>query len=133
MKIKTDVRLHLPQEKIIYQHFRRVAGIYRYMLSYIIDIGVIDWWKYGFRWDEETQSLEPVIEVQSTENRNSNTLINIKSTKTNQTRLECHREHLQNIFKKQSHISKKNIDDIVEATGLTKKQISDWFSKKENR
>ena len=99
------------------------------MLSYVMDIGVIDWCKYGFRWDEETQSLEPVIEVQSTENGNSNTLINIESTKTNQTRPECHREHLENIFKKQSHISRKKIDDIAEATGLTRKQIRDWFSK----
>ena len=108
-KNKADVRLHLPQEQIIYQHFRRVAGVYRYMLSYVMDIGVIDWCKYGFRWDEETQSLEPVIEVQSTENGNSNTLINIESTKTYQTRSECHREHLENIFKKQSQISRSMI------------------------
>ena len=60
------------------------------MLSYIMDIGVINWCKYGFRWDEETQSLEPVIEVQSTENGNNNTLINTVSTKTKQTRPECH-------------------------------------------
>ena len=101
-KIKADdVRLHLPQEKIIYQHFRRAAGVYRYMLSCVMDIGVIDWCKYGFRWDEETQSLEPVTEVRSTENGNRNTLIIIESTKTNQTRLECRKEHLENIFKKQ--------------------------------
>ena len=86
-----------------------------------------------FRWDKETQLLEPVIEVQSTENRNSNTLINIESTNTNQTRPECHREHLENIFKKQSHKSRKNIDDIVEARGLTRKQINDWFSTKKKK
>ena len=79
------------------------------MLSYVMVIGVIDWCYCGFRWDEETQSLEPVIEVQSTENGNSNTLINIESTKTYQTRSECHREHLENIFKKQSQISRSMI------------------------
>ena len=42
-KMKADVRLRLPQENIIHQHFRRVAGIYRYMLSYVMDSGVIDW------------------------------------------------------------------------------------------
>ena len=72
------------------------------MLSYVVDIGVIDWGKYGFHRDEETQSLKPVIEVKSTENGNNNTLINIASTKTNQTRSECHIEHLENIFEKQS-------------------------------
>ena len=72
-----------------------------------MDIGVIDWCKYGFRWDEETESLEPVIEVQSTENGVTNTLINIESTKTNQTRPECHREHLEKYVKKQLHISRK--------------------------
>ena len=54
-KIRAGDQLHLPQEKIIYQRFRRVTGVYRYMLSYVMDIGVIDWCKYGFRWDKETQ------------------------------------------------------------------------------
>ena len=107
IKIKADVLMHLPQEKIMYQRFRRVSRVYCYMLSYVVDIGVIDWGKYGFHWDEETQSLKPVIEVQSTENGNSNTLINIASTKANRTRPECHIEHLENIFEKQSHISRK--------------------------
>ena len=74
---------------------------------YVINIGVIDWYKYGFRWDEETQSLEPVSGVPRTENGNSNMLINIELTKTNQTRPECHREHLKNRIKKYSHISRK--------------------------
>ena len=98
-KVKADVRLHLPHEKITYQHFRRVAGVYRYMLSCVMDVGVTDWCKYGFRWDKETQLLEPVIEVKSTENGNSNTLINIELTKTNQIRPECHREHIKNIYR----------------------------------
>ena len=51
-KIKADVLLHLPQENIMYQHFRRVAGVYRYTLSCVKDIGVTDWCKYGFCWDE---------------------------------------------------------------------------------
>ena len=63
------------------------------MLSYVMDTKVIDWCKYGFRWIEETHSLEPVIDVQISENGNSHRLINIESTKTNQSRPECHREY----------------------------------------
>ena len=70
------------------------------MFSYVKDIGATDWCKYGFCWNDYTKSLESIIEVQSTENENNNTLVNIGSTKKNQTKPECNREQLGNISKK---------------------------------
>lgn len=59
------------EERNIYQHCRRVAGVYRYMHSYIQDLGAIDWTNYGFQFDSEVDSFIPIIFTKDPKEKNN--------------------------------------------------------------
>jgi len=55
-------RSHLPEEGTLHNHYRRVAGAFKYMSNYMQDKPTkLDWKQYGYQFDEETQSFTATI------------------------------------------------------------------------
>ena len=53
---RKSFRSRLPEERTILQHFRRVSGACKYMLSYASSsMEKIDWANNGFEYDNETK------------------------------------------------------------------------------
>ena len=49
---RKSFRSRLPEERTILQHFRRVSGACKYMLSYASSsMEKLDWTNYGFEYD----------------------------------------------------------------------------------
>ena len=64
---RKNVRSRLPEKRTILQHFRRVSGAYKYMLSYASSsMEKLDWTNYGFEYDNETKCYYPIIATKST-------------------------------------------------------------------
>ena len=54
---RKNLRSRLPNETTIFQHFRRVSGAYKYMLSYSDNVmEEIGWKNFDFGHNDETKS-----------------------------------------------------------------------------
>ena len=63
MQKRKNIRSLLQDERTILQHFRRVSGAYKYMLSYASNkMEKIGWLNFRFEYDEWTKNYYPIIQ-----------------------------------------------------------------------
>ena len=133
---RKNVRSRLPEERTILQHFRRVSGAYKYMLSYASSsMEKLDWTNYGFEYDNETKCYYPIIATESTtKNITSETEEKViaapKKRSKSITKTKKQLIILEKEFEVSNYLNNKAIANLINATGLTKTQIQDWFSRK---
>ena len=143
-KKRKNVRLHLPDEHILYQHFKRVSGVFKYMLTYVIDHCInIEWSKYGFEFNSETQMFYPSIfikEIHKKTQEKKAVISPFKLIKSDTHKNKCKIKSetqikLLNVaYEKDQHVQTgEELDRLIQTTGLSKKQIQDWFSKKRKK
>jgi len=71
------VNKHLPPDDILFNHYRRVLGAYKYILSYFqVPSPKINWNQYGFRFDNETQLFSPIL---TSSQQNTISKVNVKT------------------------------------------------------
>ena len=61
-----NVWSRIPDERTILQHFGRVSGAYKYILSYASSMEKLDWKNYGFEYDNKAKRYYPIITTEST-------------------------------------------------------------------
>ena len=131
---RKNIRSRLPDEKTILQHFRRVSGAYKYMLSYASDkMEKIDWLNYGFEYDDGTKSYYPIIQCDEIPLRtrplppkNDPPQKRSKLNPKSQEQIEILEKEILNC----NYLNDKSLGNMKNVTGLKRAQIQDWFSRK---
>jgi len=137
-------RSRLPEEFTLLNHFRRVNGAYKYMANYFTGLSEkVNWLNYGYVFDLETKTFSPVISNPNKQaNKSIPTSINKKkgenkenkeTTKNFQIKTKEQLQLLQQYFEKSATIDSMNTSILMEKSGLSTKQIRDWFSSKRKR
>jgi len=117
-------------EHILFQHYKRVSGTFRYMLSYVTpSIGKIEWTNFGFEYDSETLSFNPLIHMKDVPKNPEKEKQNTKSSSNITAKTVEQKQVLQQAFDKNPKLLKSETQLLAEKTGLTKQQIQCWFSK----
>ena len=134
---RKNIRSRLPDEKTILQHFRRVSGAYKYMLSYASDkMEKIDWLNYGFEYDDGTKSYYPVIQCDEIPLR-TRPLPPKNDPPQKCSKLNPKSQEQIDILEKEflncNYLSDKSLDNLINVTGLKRAQIQDWFSRKRRK
>jgi len=136
-KLKSNVRLHLPDEPVLYQHYKRVSGAFKYMLTYIFNTPMIDWSQYGYKLDNEKKCYYPAIfmtfkpslktKVMNSDDNKENNIR--KKNRKSATQLNL----LNEAFEEQPFLEDVKLECLTNETKLSKKVIRDWFSKERKR
>ena len=127
-------RSRLPDEKTILQHFRRVSGACKYMLSYTSDkMEKIDWLNCGFEYDDGTKSSYPIIQCDEIP-LNKRSLLPKSDHPQKRSKLNPKSQEQIQILEKEflncNYLKDKSLDNLINVTDLKRAQIQDWFSRK---
>ena len=128
---RKSFRSRLPEERTILQHFRRVSGACKYMLSYASSsMEKLDWTNYGFEYDNETKCYYPIIATKNTTKNITNekeekviTAPKKRSKFTTKTKEQL--TILEKEFEVSNYLNNKAIANLIKETGLAKPQIQD--------
>ena len=132
---RKNLRSCLPNEATIFQHFCRILGAYKYMLSYSNNVmEEIDWENFAFEYNDETKYYYPIIIKDTFLPIKNNTLINNPKISTQKriktTKMEDQLTALNKQFQTSSYLDGSSLKKLITETKLTKTQIQDWFSRK---
>ena len=141
-KKRENPRSHLPDEDAILQHFKRVHGVYKYMLRYIHDhLPAVEWCNYGFEYDDETKQFHPKIFIpeihldsrkRKQQTTQATAICDAKQPKKNFKTPE-QKEQLITEFNKSPTLTNETLTKLISTTGLTRKKIQTWFSKERTK
>lgn len=96
------------------------------MHSYIQDTGVIDWTNYGFQFDSEVDSFIPIIFTKDPKQKNNSSISKVKEHSKRKTLAQC--SILKDALNKSNIVKGRDLDILVEITGLKRKSIVNWLS-----
>jgi len=133
------VKTSIPKadEPVLYQHYKRVSGAFKYMLTYIFNTPMIDWSQYGYKLDNEKKCYYPAIfmafkpslktKVMNSDDNKENNIR--KKNRKSATQLNL----LNEAFEEQPFLEDVKLECLTNETKLSKKVIRDWFSKERKR
>ena len=145
---RKNLRLHLPDEELILQVGKRIAGVFQYMTSYIkYSTTNIDWTMYGFYYDTDSNSFKSQIFPENYQENHSSKkdLImasteseKVTNTDTNKTEEKSKRkvfskqelDIMETAFQSQVFASSDMLKELSQVTGATTKTVRRWFSRR---
>ena len=132
------MKSRLPNETTVFQHFRRVSGAYKYMLSYSNNpVEEIDWKNFGLQYNNETKAYYPIIINDTFLPTKRNNLINIAKILTQKriktTKTEDQFTALNKQFQTSSYLDNSSLNKLITETKLRKTQYKIGFQENEEQ